>query len=68
MSFCERDSLDKQFTSKRLQKTQRALLSNVPFFHTGTVVDAVGLYARYISLDADQPIGIPSHIRNQVEG
>ena len=32
------------------------------------MVDAVGLYARYISLDADQPIGIPSHIRNQVEG
>ena len=34
----------------------------------GAVVDAVGLYARYISLDADQPLGLPSSIRNHIEG
>jgi len=32
-----------------------------------TVVDAVGLYARFISLDADEPLGLPSTIRNQIE-
>lgn len=32
-----------------------------------TVIDAVGLYARYLSLDADEPICIPSEVRNQIE-
>ena len=30
-------------------------------------MDAVGLYARFISLDADEPLGLPSTIRNQIE-
>lgn len=41
---------------------------NCKMFVVGTVIDAVGLYARYLSLDADEPICIPSEVRNQIEG
>eukprot|EP00794_Sanderia_malayensis_P014069 gene14069-15536_t len=32
-----------------------------------TVIDAVGIYAKYVSLDADEPINVPSKIRNDIE-
>ena len=32
------------------------------------MVDAIGIYTKYVSLDAEIPIGLPSDERRKIEG
>lgn len=43
-------------------------LLNFYFLFTGAIVDAVTIYSKYISLNAESPIFLPTPKRQEIEG